>query len=57
MSINVDFRIFVSSSHSVFLRKDENANKIKTKNFFENRGHTFVENAMILTSAKIQRKY
>ena len=24
--------------------------------FFENRGHTFVENAMILTCANIQRK-
>ena len=24
--------------------------------FFENRGHTLIENAMILTCAKIQRK-
>ena len=52
MYINVDFRIFVNGSHS---KKHKNTNKIKTKNFFENRGHAFVENAIILTCAKIQR--
>ena len=30
--------------------------KLKLIFFFENRGHTFVENATILTYAKIQRK-
>ena len=30
--------------------------KLKPKSFFENRGHTFVENAMILACAKVQRK-
>ena len=29
---------------------------MKTKTFFENRGHTFVENTMILTCTKIQTK-
>ena len=56
MNINADFRIFVNTSHSVFLKIRLNTNKIKTKNFFQNRGHTFVENVMILTFAKIQRK-
>ena len=53
MTIKADFRIFVNASHSVFLRK---ANKIKTKFFFENRVHTFFENLMMLTCAKIQGK-
>ena len=35
ININVDFRIFVNASHSVFLKKYENTNKIKTKFFFE----------------------
>ena len=39
-----------------FLKKHENTNKIKTKNLFENWGQNFVEKAMILTCAKIQRK-
>ena len=30
--------------------------KSKAKLFFENRGHTFAENAMILTCPKSQRK-
>ena len=53
MNINTDFWIFVNASHSVFLKR---TNKIKSKKFFENAGHSFVENAMILTCAKIQRK-
>ena len=56
MNINVYFRTIVSASRSVFLKKYQNANKIKTKNFSENRGHPFVKNAMMLTCAKIQRK-
>ena len=56
MNINVDFRIFVNASHSIFLKKHENTNKTKTKHFLENRGHSFVDNDMILTCAKIQRK-
>ena len=56
VNIKVDFRIFVNASHSVFLKKHQNVNKIKTKTFFENRGHAFVENAMVLTCIKIQRK-
>ena len=56
MNINVDFKTFVSASHSAFLKKHKNANKTKTKNFFENHGRTFIENAMILTCPKIQRK-
>ena len=45
MNINVDFKIFMNASHSVFLKKHQN--KIKTKTFLENRGQTFVENAII----------
>ena len=56
MNTNVDFRTFVSASHSVFLKKHQNVNKIKIKNSFKNRGRTFVENAMILTCVKIPRK-
>ena len=55
MNINVDFRIFVNAVHSVFLKKKK-TNKIKTNFFFENRGHTFAENAIIMICAKIQRK-
>ena len=52
--INADFRINENASHVVF----KNTKKIesKPKLFFENRGHTFAENAMILTCAKSQRK-
>ena len=46
MNINVDFKIFMNASHSVLLKKHQN--KIKTKTFLENRGQTFVENAIIL---------
>ena len=53
ISINTDFRVFVNASHTVFLKKNTKTNKIITKNLFENRGHTFVENAMILTCANI----
>ena len=55
MNINIDFRISLNASHIVFLKK-QNTKKIKTKSFFENRGHNFVKNAMILTCAKIQTK-
>ena len=55
MNINVDFRIFVNVSHSAFLKK-KLKHKIKMNNFLENRGDTCVENAMILTYAKIQIK-
>ena len=55
MNINVDFRILGNATHNVFFKK-QNTNKIKTKIFFEICGTTFVENAMILTCAKIQRK-
>ena len=40
MNINAIFRIFLNASHSVFLKKHETTNKIKTKCFFENCGHT-----------------
>ena len=30
----------MNASHSVFLKKHWNTNKIKTKNLLENRGHT-----------------
>ena len=53
MNINVDNRLFVNASHSVFLEKHQNTNRIKTKNVLENRGDTFVENAIILTCVKI----
>ena len=56
ININADFRISVIPSHSVFLNKYWNTNKTKTKFFLKNRGRTFVENAMILTCEKIQRK-
>ena len=56
LNINTDFRIFVNASHSVFWKKHENTNKIKTKYFFENCGHNFVKNATTLACAKIQRK-
>ena len=56
MNINVDFKIFVNASHRIFLKKHKNTNKIKTKFFLENHGHTFLKNAMILRCAKIQRK-
>ena len=52
MNINKCFRIFVNASHSIFLKDHWNTNEIKTKSFFENRGHNFLENAMILKSAK-----
>ena len=58
MIINADFRISENASHVVFL-KNTKANKIKTNFFFfffENRGHTFAENAMILTCARSQIK-
>ena len=56
MNITVDFRIFVNASYSVFLKKYYNVNEIKIKHLFENLGRTLVENAMILTCIKIQRK-
>ena len=46
--INVDSRIFLNASHSVFLKKHLNTNKIKPNFFLENCRHAFVENAMIL---------
>ena len=55
----------MNASLSVFLRKkNKSKNKIKIKTklelkprfFWENSGNPFVENAMILTCAKIQRK-
>ena len=54
--INLDFRILANASHSMFLKKHQNTNKIKTKAFLKNRRHTFVENAMILRCAKTQAK-
>ena len=56
IKIKVDLRAFVNTSYSVFLKKDWNTYKIKTKFCLENPSHTFTENAMILTCAKIQRK-
>ena len=56
MNINVDFRTFVSASHTVFLKKSKTQIKLKPRFFLENREHTFVENTMILIYAKIQRK-
>ena len=56
MNVAVDFRIFVNANHSVFSKKYYNVNEIKTKYFFENRKRTLVENAIILTCTKIQRK-
>ena len=57
MSIIVDFWTFVSASNSIFLKKNTKTQiKLKPIFFFENRRHTFVKNAMILTCAKIQRK-
>ena len=53
MNINVHFRVFVKASHSVFLKKHKNTNNFF---FLESSGQTFVENAMILTCAKIQKK-
>ena len=55
MNINVDFRIFVDAV-IVYFWKNTETNKIQTKVFFENHGHIFVENAMILLCTKIQRK-
>ena len=44
----------MNASHSVF---KNTKTQIKSKPiFFENHGHTFVENAMILACAKIQRR-
>ena len=56
MNINVAFRIFVNASHSVPLKNTKTQIRLKPIFFFENRGHTFVENAMILTCPEIQRK-
>ena len=56
MNINVDFRIFVKVSHSLLLEKQQNTNAIKNDIFFENCGHNFVKNAMILKCTKIQTK-
>ena len=59
ININADFRIFVNVSHSIFLKKKKkhkNSNKIKPKLIPNNRGHTFAENSMIFTCAKIQWK-
>ena len=57
-NINVDFRIFVNAGYSIFLKKKNNTKtQIKLRlSFLENCGHTFVENAMILAWAKLQRK-
>ena len=47
MNTNVDFRIFVNTSHSVFLKKKTKTPiKLESKNYFENRGHTFVKNTL-----------
>ena len=56
MNINVDFKILVNVSHNVFLKRHKNTNKVKPIFFFENCEHTFIENAIILICAKIQRK-
>ena len=56
MNVKVDCRFYVNALHRVFLKKHQYASRFKTKFFFENRGHTFVRNAMILTCAKIHRK-
>ena len=45
----------MNATHSVFLKNTKTQIKLKTI-FFENGGHTLVENAMILICAKIQRK-
>ena len=56
-NINVDFRIFVNAGYSVFLKKKNTKTQITLRlSFLENCGHTFVENAMILAWAKLQRK-
>ena len=47
MNTNVDFRIFVNTSHSVSLKKKTKTPiKLESKNYFENRGHTFVKNTL-----------
>ena len=56
MNINEEFRTFVNANQTVFLRIHLNASKTRTRFFYENRGHTLVENIMILTCAKIHRK-
>ena len=57
LNIKVGFRIFVNATHSIFLKNTKTQIKLKIFFFFfENGGHTFVENAMILICAKIQRK-
>ena len=53
---NADFRISENASHVVFLKKALKQTKSKPNFFFLNRGHTFAENAMILTCVKSQRK-
>ena len=59
MIINADFRISENASHGRIFKKT--LKQIKSKPiffffFFENRGHTFAENAVILTCARSQIK-
>ena len=56
MNINGDFRIIVNANHGAFMKNTKTQIKLKPIFFFENCGHTFVEIAMILTCANIQRK-
>ena len=53
MNINRDFS--ERQSQRIFQKNTKTQVKLKPK-FLESRGQTFVENAMILTCAKIQRK-
>ena len=56
MNIKGDFRVFVNAKHSVFFKKHtEMQIKLKPKMFLKI-ADTFVENAMILMCANVQRK-
>ena len=47
MNTNVEFRIFLNTSHSVFfLKKTKTPIKLESKNYFENHGDTFVKNTL-----------
>ena len=47
MNTNVEFRILVNTSHSVFfLKKTKTPIKLESKNYFENHGDTFVKNTL-----------
>ena len=55
MNINAELGVFRTLIIAYFLNNTK-THKINTKIFFENRGQTLIENAMILTCVKIQGK-